>query len=284
MAPVHHDHDAHAGQKATHHKATLPLSEHATELASAPEASQLLQAEHAPPNITPAALMNVQRIQGNRATTHLIARMIQRQKTRVRPARPTQISATRVAVKKTDGPYGWMAKYAVRFTADECHLHIKVKLVPAGKISQAEIQRVKAQTKIDFLRLFDNQFKLTDRQTQKVFSLRVNLHFVSSDEHLAVTLHPGDGRSNLKNWYVAAAGTRCAHELGHQMGLKDEYIDARVPNRSDAKAPGVFKDNSIMGGFRSEGMTKARAKLRHGRVIAQDIGAKTGHTFTTSMK
>jgi hypothetical protein len=89
---------------------------------------------------------------------------------------------------------------------------------------------------------------------------------------------------NRTKWYVGFPDVDYAHELGHQLGLKDEYIDATVPDRKDDKSPGVHNDNSIMGNYYSEGRGKAEAKLRHGETVGGEIGAATGVGFTVSKK
>ena len=60
-----------------------------------------------------------------------------------------------------------------------------------------------------------------------------------------MTVRAGGGRSNSVNWYEGDPNFRLTviHEVGHQFGLKDEYIDPRAPGRvipPDA-------DTSIMG-------------------------------------
>ena len=60
-----------------------------------------------------------------------------------------------------------------------------------------------------------------------------------------------------------------AHEVSHQMGLLDEYASDSAPKRK------VYDDNSIMGDYVNEGMTKAEAKLRHGERLAEMIGKAT---------
>ncbi len=64
-----------------------------------------------------------------------------------------------------------------------------------------------------------------------------------------MTVHPGEGRSNLTNWHVEDQPVVPAHELGHQVGLRDEYVDPRVPDRATPTSPGVAQDESLMGNF-----------------------------------
>jgi hypothetical protein len=283
MALPEYDHRSRTGHKTTHqpHKVALPDIEAAPELA---DATQMHGVERTPQEMTPAALMNIQRIQGNQAATRVISRVIQRQAAGAGAAQSAaKAKPTQVSISKTDMPYGWTAKYQVQFTSSECLLNVKVKLAPDPKVTKADLKQVREQTNQEFRRIFDNKFKLTDKKTNKAYNLRVSISFVSSGEHVTIKVHAGSGHDNLSNWYVKSKPIDRAHEMGHQIGLKDEYVDASAPNRKDGKAPGVFKDNSIMGNYYDEGISKARAKLRHGRVLAADIGSKTGHSFTASM-
>ncbi len=84
---------------------------------------------------------------------------------------------------------------------------------------------------------------MTDTASHTQYNLRAEVQFVDSGEHYTVALHDGpDGNGNLTNWYTRNHDETLAHELGHQLGLKDEYIDARAPDRATAASPGVHTD------------------------------------------
>jgi len=85
--------------------------------------------------------------------------------------------------------------------------------------------------------------------------LHVNVEFTDDPAlaHLDVNIHPGGkgplDRANQKNWYVDSEPTTHAHELGHQMGLLDEYHDPGAVNRAHPTSPGVHDDDSLMGNY-----------------------------------
>jgi len=81
--------------------------------------------------------------------------------------------------------------------------------------------------------------------------LHVTVEFVTdaADAHLNVTVEPGTGPTVQNRWFTGDNPTTLAHELGHQLGFLDEYIDPRTVNRGDATAPGVRQDGSLMGDF-----------------------------------
>ncbi|MEV6874257.1 hypothetical protein [Amycolatopsis sp. NPDC051128] len=81
--------------------------------------------------------------------------------------------------------------------------------------------------------------------------LHVTVEFVTdaADAHLNVAVEPGNGPTVQNRWFTGDNPTTLAHELGHQLGFLDEYIDPRTVNRGDATAPGVHQDGSLMGDF-----------------------------------
>jgi hypothetical protein len=234
----------------------------------------------------PTTLLPLQRSAGNRAVQRLVSgRKLQRQgpvappvpapPVPAAPAAPTQVSN-----QISDGPFGWWAQYEVSFVGTECRLNINVKLVPDAGVSAADVARIKTQTTEAVTRMWDRRFIITDTSTHKHHALRVGITYVNGGEHVAINLHPGSGGANRRNWYVDGAANSRAHEIGHQLGLKDEYIDARAPSRATATSPGVFTDHSIMGAHYSEGPALAEGKARHAHTIGGHIAGSTGMTLT----
>jgi hypothetical protein len=192
---------------------------------------------------------------------------------------------TTVTNQITDGPYGWQSKFEVTKTDTEYKVVIKPKLVPDAGVTAAQVADVKQRAKAAFTRMFDNKFVLTDTADKKQYNLRADVQFVDSGEHYTVKLHTGpDGNGNLGNWYTGNYDETLAHELGHQLGLKDEYVAATVPARATATSPGVHTDHSVMGNYLAEGRPDAAAQLRHGQTIGNEIGGATGRTFTIAKK
>jgi len=204
------------------------------------------------------------------------------------PATPAPQAApqpTTVANQITDGPYGWQSKFEVTQSGTEYRVVIKPKLVPDAGVTAAQVTDVKTRARAAFTRLFDNKFTLTDTVSHVQYALRADVQFVDSGEHYAVALHSGpDGSSNLANWYTGNYDETLAHELGHQLGLKDEYIDASAPDRATAASPGVHTDHSIMGNYLAEGRPQAAAQIRHGQTIGNEIGGAVGRTFTIARR
>ena len=225
------------------------------------------------PSVAPTAtrVLALQRAAGNRATARAVALMR---------------APKEVAVTRSDPPYGWTANFSADLAGSECAIVIRAKIARDADVTEAEETAVKAQTKTEFIRIWDSKFVFVDEGWfwDDEYAVRVKIEYVDKDEHVVIALHKGSGHDNRRNWYVASSATDRAHELGHQLGLLDEYIDPKVENRKDASAPGVHTDNSIMGNYPVEGAAKAEAKLRHGQSIAAEVGRVHGKTLTVRMK
>lgn len=226
----------------------------------------LAVAELAPP--VAARVLALQRAAGNRATARAVALM----------RTPKEIS-----VARSDLPYyGWTARFSAELNGDVT-LTIRAKIVRDADVTEAQETAVKDQTSAEVKRIWDSKFRVSDDGGKKERPVRVKLEYVNSGQHLTIALHKGSRQDNRRNWYVDSPAIHRAHELGHQLGLLDEKIDPNVEDRKDAKSPGVFQDNSVMGDYMTEGIDKATAKLRHGESIMTEVGKAFGKTFTVRM-
>jgi hypothetical protein len=183
-----------------------------------------------------------------------------------------------------DGPYGWNYGYDWREGWFNYKITIKVKLNLDNDVTKGEAKALKLQTRDAFKSFWSNKFKLTDVNTGKSKPLVTDVVFVEDNPHLTVNVHKGAGRDDLSNWYTSSPGIVQAHELGHQLGLKDEYVDATVPERQDNAAAGTHTDNSLMGNFWAEGTDTAEVKDRHGDHLASDLSTATGKDFISTMR
>jgi hypothetical protein len=151
-------------------------------------------------------------------------------------------------------------------------------------VTREQGEAAKTRGRAEFRRIWDNKFIFTDTADNKPYNLRCDVTFVDSQEDYTITLHPGDGAIDRQNWYVLDQDIEFAHELGHTLGLKDEYVDATAPNRATGTSPGVFTDHSIMGNYFNEGIPQAEVKQRHGETIAGEIGGATHRNFTVTRR
>ena len=215
-----------------------------------------------------ARVLALQRTAGNRATTRAVALM----------RTPKEISVWRL-----DAPYSWKARFAVELSGGAVTLIIRARIDRDDDVTAAQEQAVKDQTSAEFKRLWDSKFVVSEDGGKSERLVRVKVEFVDKGHHVSIALHKGSKLDNRRNWFVSSPAIHRAHELGHQLGLLDEKIDPHADDRKDAKSPGVFQDNSVMGDYPKEGIDKATAKLRHGESIMAEVGKALGKTFTVRM-
>jgi len=170
---------------------------------------------------------------------------------------------------------GGTAKYDVRVTATEITVMVGIRLTPGRGVSRSQVTQVKNASQAIFTQKYDRRFKLTEIP-YKPRPLRMKLRFSHPNPHHNVALHKGGGRDNAANWYVKGDTTTRAHEIGHLLGIKDEYADSTSPKRK------VYTDNSLMGNYYTEGIKTATLKKRHGKVFAGDISRASGRKFYIS--
>jgi hypothetical protein len=177
--------------------------------------------------------------------------------------------------KYKDGPYRGTAEYDVRVTAKDITMVVGVRLTPQKGVSSNQVKQVKSQSQAIFKQKYDGRFKLTEIPYLPR-PLRMRVRFGHPNPHHNVALHKGGGRDNAAKWYVKGDATTRAHEIGHLLGLKDEYKDPASPKRK------VYTDNSLMGNYYAEGIKTASLKKRHGKVFARDISRASGRKFHVS--
>ena len=216
-------------------------------------------------------VLALQRSAGTRAVAQMIA-----QGTAIARDTTTVSKYVREESNSTDDTT-WTAKFDVTFDEDAstptCWLTIKTKLNPGAGVSDDDVTQTRIRVRSRFNLLWDSKFILHEHRSilsDRDWLLRPEVKFVDSAQHLTVNLHAGRGNDDRQNWYMGSPEYVYAHEVSHQMGLLDEYASDSAPKRK------VYDDNSIMGDYVNEGMTKAEAKLRHGERIAAMIGAATG--------
>jgi hypothetical protein len=227
---------------------------------------------------TPASrVLALQAAAGNRAVASLVAgaRPLQRAPVQVRTHATEAMTGNRVIVIN--------GAYEVEFSPFECSLLIKARIVPDAAVTADQVAAVKAQTAAAFENLWDNKFYFDDDVSHERFFLRVRVQYVDSGQHLRIRLRAGSGRDDQTTWFVDSNSTDRAHELSHQLGLRDEYIDPAVHRRRNAAATGVFQDHSILGDYYTEGIGLAEVKLRHGQELANAIGRRTRRRLTAAL-
>lgn len=141
-----------------------------------------------------------------------------------------------IRYRVTECAYAWNAAYLL-----EANLAIvRIKLTPEVPIAPATLSQLKDRWRIGILDKWDSKFPC---QTPRS-NLRLDVQWVESGEHHAVTIRRGPARSNMLNWDDADDGHAASHEFGHMLGMKDEYPDSACATRSPVGTGSVMDTNS----------------------------------------
>jgi len=173
-------------------------------------------------------------------------------------------------VNVTDGKYNWKAKYDIRILNQTIEVRVKVKLEPQKGVSDEKLKELKKEWEKAGEK-WSGKFKLVDRKDlSNKYDVKVKLEFVDSEEHLEVKVHHTETyrRSNLSNWDTKDDKNAISHELGHQLGLKDEY-----PDKDNSPSRKVTDNSSIM--YSDSG----NVKKEHYLPFADWLSKETGKDF-----
>jgi hypothetical protein len=116
----------------------------------------------------------------------------------------------------TDGVHRWTAAFTLTSVAEGEHL---------------ATLRVHLDGPRDAAR--EQGWETVVEQTWSRDGLALDLVFVdhATNAHSTVEVRHGEGWANAGTWFTADSGLVVAHEVGHQLGLMDEYPDPLVPHR-----------------------------------------------------
>lgn len=147
--------------------------------------------------------------------------------------------------------------YDVHFTYNDCIATVNLRTITGSDVSKEDWDAYKREVEAKVSEVFDDKISIAFSGEEYPLKVKVNLHRSSGEEDQeaadypsvnfnTVNIHAGQGRADAGNFRIGGdgvAGARgyiAAHEIGHHMGLYDEYADATVPGRA------VHNDGSIM--------------------------------------
>lgn len=132
---------------------------------------------------------------------------------------------TTVEYPWSDGRYGWTSRF---------------DLTTTGEGEYTATVRIYLDGPRDDEREADWEETTEDMWSQE--NLEVDVEFVDDedDAHTTVDVDEGAGRANAGQWFTEDGGLTAAHEIGHHLGLVDEYEDPADADRF------IGEDDSIM--------------------------------------
>jgi hypothetical protein len=160
-----------------------------------------------------------------------------------------QITGNRSTAQYTDsgntyGPYGWNYSYTRGFNGTSFYKDIEVNFQFDDGVfnNNAQTQAAWVQSAITGLQgIWDNKWSIKDNQTGKLYPIIVEIT-TAAPFNQTVQVHASTGsdpddpnpagndadRSDMTSWYTGNTASTNAHEVGHMMGLFDEYIGGAV--------------------------------------------------------
>jgi hypothetical protein len=144
------------------------------------------------------------------------------------------VSGSRSTAQYTDdgetyGPYGWNYSYTRSFDGVDVNKHLEIDFVFEEALGWDNAQKAayKAGIETGIEGIWNNKFSIKDNNTGISYPVTVDVT-TTGPFNQTVTLHDGDGRSDMTNWYETDTSSINAHEFGHMLGLYDEYIGGAV--------------------------------------------------------
>ena len=167
----------------------------------------------------------------------------------------------------SDGPYGWDASYDIWALEQTVFVRLRVKLTALAGVSERKLSEL-AQIWEGAEDKWSGQHDLVENSDpNNKYGVSVDFQFVETEQHHDVNVRPGPARSNLSLWDTADDVHAASHELGHAMGMVDEYADSASPSRS------VTDESSVMHSNDGE------IRVSHYQDFADWLGGKKGSLF-----
>ena len=135
--------------------------------------------------------------------------------------------------------YGWTAAFEQTWS----HIIIRIRLNPDAGISDATMNTLRNTWRNGIQTTWSNRWRV-GRADEMTCPLMFEVQWVTTNQHHTVRVRPGSARSNMTTWDTQDTGAVAAHEVGHMLGLVDEYSDSNCPDRSPVNTGTIMDNNS----------------------------------------
>jgi hypothetical protein len=131
------------------------------------------------------------------------------------------------------GPYGWTYTYQRSFDGNKITKHLEIDFKFDADVPDAEKDAFKKNVESNIEGVWNNKFAVLDPTNGKKYPAVLDITLTGPFDqtvqvHKASTAIPTD----LSNWSTADTNNTQAHEVGHMLGLYDEYVGGaiKIPN------------------------------------------------------
>ena len=179
---------------------------------------------------------------------------------------------------QTYGSFGSDYRFTQTFDGAAVVRHVELNFAFDQNFTTAQQQAFRSTAESGVEGIWNNRAIITDATTQRSFPLRVDMTTTGPVFDQTTFVSSGQGRSDTSTWYAGSvtAGVM-AHEVGHYLGLYDEYIGGSVD-----KYPNPTLSTALMGTGANDANPQMLSRYYQGYLDFM-TGLNPGHQFAVVM-
>ena len=178
----------------------------------------------------------------------------------------------------TYGPFGANYSFTQIFDGASVVRQVQLNFTFDQNFTTTQQQAFRSAAESGAEGIWNNRAVITDTTTQKSFPLLVDVRTTGPVFDHNIFVNSGTGRSNADVWYAGSvtAGVM-AHEVGHNLGLYDEYIGGGVD-----RYPNPTLSTALMGTGANDENPQVLSRYYQGYLDFM-TGLNPGHQFSIVM-